>query len=350
MGTIVRVKGIKRYRHPKTGIWYCCHRKSGTAIVSEIGSAEFFSELSALENAAKLSEPLPGTLGMVITKYIRSPDWASLRPKTRLSYERAFAVLKPLTEMPLIKLDRAFIFNLRDTKILPKYGTWLANYTVTVLTITLRFAEDRGWLTDNPLAQKIKKIRIARDSRAANRPWTEDECRVVVERAPSHLLVPIALAMCAGLRKSDFLTTTLASIKDGAISVRTSKRGVVITLPVHPILQRAIAARPKSDALQIAVNSRGFPWTETGFNASFRPFKKELEMEGLIGTGLTPHGLRHTLGTRLREAGADNRTIADILGQKSTSMAQHYSEGASLPEQARALFAGVDPTRRQNGT
>jgi len=81
MGTIVRVKGIKRYRHPKTGIWYCYHRKSGTAIVSEIGSAEFFSELSALENAAKLSEPLPGTLGMVITKYIRSPDWARLDPK-----------------------------------------------------------------------------------------------------------------------------------------------------------------------------------------------------------------------------------------------------------------------------
>jgi hypothetical protein len=45
---------------------------------------------------------------------------------------------------------------------LPKYGTWLANYMVTVLTIALRFAEDRGWLTDNPLAQKIKKIRVAR--------------------------------------------------------------------------------------------------------------------------------------------------------------------------------------------
>jgi integrase len=156
--------------------------------------------------------------------------------------------------------------------------------------------------------------------------------------------------MCAGLRKSDFLTITMSSITDGAISVRTSKRGVVVTLPVHPILRRAIAARPKSDALQIAVNSRGVPRTETGFNASFRTFKKELEREGLIGVGLTPQGLRHTLGTRLREARADNRTIADILGQKSTSMAQHYSEGARLPEQARVLFAGIDPTRRQNGT
>ena len=350
MGTIVRVKGIKRYRHPKTGIWFCYHRKRGTAIVSKIGSAEFFSELSALENAEKLSEPLPGTLGMVIAKYRSSPDWEALRPKTKLSYDRAFTVLKPLSNMPLAKIDRAFVFELRDKKILPKYGNWLANYTITVLSLALGFALDRGWISANPLAQKIKKIRIARDKRAGNRPWTEDECRVVVQRAPSHLLVPIALSMCARLRKSDFLTTTMASIKDGAILVRTSKRGVVITLPVHPILQRAIAARPKSDALQIAVNSRGMPWTKTGFNASFRTFKKELEREGLIGAGLTPHGLRHTLGTRLREAGADNRTIADILGQKSTSIAQHYSEGASLPEQARVLFAGIDPTQRQNGT
>ena len=350
MGTVVRVKGIKRYRHPKTGRWYCYHRKSGTRLSAEIGSAEFFSEIAALERAAKVLEPLPGSLGLVISSYMRSPDWASLRPKTRISYERAFAVLKPLSDMPLTRLDRAFIFELRDTKILPKHGTWLANYTVTVLTIALRFAQDRGWLADNPLAQKIKKIRVARDSRAGNRPWTEEECRVVVERAPIHLLVPIALAMCAGFRKADFLTMTMASIKDGAISVRTSKRGVPVRISIHPILQRAIAARPKTDALQIALNSHGAPWTETGFNASFRTFKKGLEKEGLIGPGLTPHGLRHTLATRLREAGADNRTIADILGQKSTSMAQHYSEGATLPEHAQRLMAGIDPTMKQNRT
>ena len=124
------------------------------------------------------------------------------------------------------------------------------------------------------------------------------------------------------------------------------KRGVSVTIPVHQILRDAIAARPKSDALQISVNSRGLPWTETGFNASFRTFEKSLEQEGAIATGLTPHGLRHTLGTRLREAGADNRTIADVLGHKSTSMAQHYSESATLPEHARQLVASIDPTRK----
>ncbi len=106
--------------------------------------------------------------------------------------------------------------------------------------------------------------------------------------------------------------------------------------------------RPKVDALQIAVTSKGQPWTETGFNASFRTFRQGLEKEGVISMGLAPHGLRHTLGTRLREAGADDRTIADILGQRSTSMARHYSENASLPEHAKGLVIGLDLIGKRN--
>ena len=155
-GMIVRVKGIKRYRHPKTGIWYCYHRKSGVAIQAEFGSAKFFTELETLECAVKKAEPLPGTLGMVIAKYRSSPDWEALRPKTRLSYDRAFVVLKPCRTCRSLRSTALFVFELRD-KILPKYGTWLANYTITALSLALGFATDRGWLDVNPLAQKIKK-------------------------------------------------------------------------------------------------------------------------------------------------------------------------------------------------
>lgn len=151
-----------------------------------------------------------------------------------------------------------------------------------------------------------------------------------------------------GFRKADFLTVTMSAVKGRTIAVRTSKRGVQVAVPIHPILADAIAARPKTNALQIAVNSHGEPWTETGFNASFRTFKKNLEEKALIAPGLTPHGLRHTLGTRLREVGADDRTIADILGQKSTSMARHYSENAALPEQAKSLMASLDLTGKKN--
>lgn len=272
-------------------------------------------------------------------EYMRSPDWNSLRLRTRVSYRRAFDVLKPLDAMPLMKIDRAFIFTLRDTRILPRHGTWLANYTVTVLSIVLRFASDRGWLKQNPLAQRVRKLRVKREARG-NRPWSELECHTVLEHAPPHLRLPIALAMCAGLRKADFLTVTLSALQNNTIKVRTSKRGVPIKIPIHPLLSEALSARPRSDALQIAVNSRGESWTDTDFNASFRAFKLKLEAAGLIEAGLTPHGLRHTLGTRLREAGADDRTIADVLGQRAASMARLYSENASFQRPRRRWCLG----------
>ena len=231
---------------------------------------------------------------------------------------------------------------------MPKHGAWMANYVVTVMRLLLGFAHDRGWVGANPLAERIKKVKTSKERGLANRAWSVDECRVVLERAPPQLALPIALAMYSGLRKSDVLSVTMASIRNDEITVRTSKRGRQISVPIHPVLMQAMERRPKSNAVQIAVNSHGMPWTESGFNASFRTFKSGLEREGLIGPGLTPHGLRHTLGTRLREAGADDRTIADILGQRSTSMARHYSEGAALPDRARDLLSGLDLTKAKN--
>jgi integrase len=340
--TAVHVKGLNRYK--SKGTTYCYHRKTGKRLNATFGTAEFLNELEALERSLKIVKAVPGSLGMVVAEYRQSPDWASLRPKTRLSYERALAVLKALDEMPVIKMDRQFVFALRDRKIFPKHGAWLANYTITVLNILFRFAEDRGWLKANPLSERVKKIKIKRDDQGANRIWSEQECNIVIDRAPAHIRLPLALAMFAGFRKTDFLSVPMTAVNNGTIAVKTSKRGVQVSIPVHPILAAAISARPNSDATQIAVNSYGEPWTETGFNASWNKFKKKLEAEGVIEPGLTPHGLRHSLGTRLREAGADDRTISDILGQRSSSMARHYSENATLPENAKNLLAGLNLT------
>jgi integrase len=74
-------------------------------------------------------------------------------------------------------------------------------------------------------------------------------------------------------------------------------------------------------------------------------FKNSLEARGEIAPGLTIHALRHTLDTRLREAGADDRTIAD---QSSLSQARHYSESAGLPAGARAYVLGLEITKKRS--
>ena len=134
---------------------------------------------------------------------------------------RALKLLKPLHNMPLHKIDRPFVFRLRDEKILPKHAAWMANYVVTVMRLLLGFAHDRGFVNSNPLSERIRKVKVARDDGPANRPWSAEECRVFLERAPPQIALPVALAMCSGLRKTDVLTVTTPSLSNGEITVRT---------------------------------------------------------------------------------------------------------------------------------
>jgi len=52
--TVVRVKGLKRYR--VKGRWYAYHRKSGTRLKSEFGTAQFIAELASLERPSMSAE------------------------------------------------------------------------------------------------------------------------------------------------------------------------------------------------------------------------------------------------------------------------------------------------------
>ena len=174
--TRVRVKGIQRFKHSQSGIWYTYHRQTGTRIHAEFGTAEFFQELAAIERRVKRAEARPGSLGMVIEQYKRSSAWAGLAQPTRTSYQRAFEVLKPLADMPLVEIDRPFIVALREEKVFPKRGRWMANYVVTVLSLLFEYAIDRGWTKTNP-ADGIKRIKRDKKLARANRPWSEAECR-----------------------------------------------------------------------------------------------------------------------------------------------------------------------------
>src|ERR1019366_7786387 len=126
-------------RRSQSGIWYTYHRKTGTRIHAEFGTAEFFQELAVIEGRVKRAEARPGSLGMVIEQYKRSSAWAGLAPPTRTSYQRAFEVLKPLADMPLVEIDRPFIVALREEKVFPKRGRWMANYVVTVLSLLFEY-------------------------------------------------------------------------------------------------------------------------------------------------------------------------------------------------------------------
>lgn len=341
-----RLKGLKIYR--SKGRMYAYHRATGSRIKSEYGTAAFIDELAAIERKTAATEPAPGTLGLLFQDYRHSHQFMDLAVVTRQGYERMMRLLQPIFEMPLVQLTPQFIASLRD-KVAHKHGRRQANYVMSVVSVACEFGRERGFIDTNPV-KGIKRVRRARDLPRANRPWTENERRTVLDNVPLQLKAPIALAMFTGLRKTDVLALTKGAIRDGRIWRRTNKTGQEVSLPIHPDLEHLLSVAPKSDAITIAATSRGKPWTTSGFNSTFIKAIGRLERESKVEPGLTFHGLRHTVGTLLVEAGFDIDTVRRWLGQKTLAMAIHYSQTADTSERMREVNERFDPLGSKKGT
>jgi integrase len=313
------------------------------------GTPEFLTQVSEVHANWKTTfEPIdpPGTVGHLVSRFKQSSRWGELKPATKVTYERAFDALAGIRQVNCAKLTRAAIIRIRDEALLERRGRWMANYSVTVLSVVFAYGYDSGLITDNPLKDRVRKVRDRSGMRRlANRPWTAAERTAVLAAAPPHVRLPLALAMCTALRKADVFAAEMDAIDDqsGEIAIRTSKRDTPIRIPMHPLLVNALRHQTKAakGVRAIAVNLKGKAWTADGFDAVWHRLKKRLEAAGEVQPGLTLHGLRHTLGTLLYEAGLDDGRIADILGQSSISMARHYSRHARLPAHARGIVAGL---------
>jgi integrase len=152
----------------------------------------------------------------------------------------------------------------------------------------------------------------------------------------------IALMMFTGLGPKDALHLPKTFYCDGEIATRRSKTGAPVYWKAPAQLKAILAKAPKHQAITLCGNSIGKPWTQSGYRASWRRLRIKLEGEGRIGPGLTLYGLRHTVAVILREAGFDERTIADALGQKTIEMARHYAKGADLKPKMREVVVRLD--------
>lgn len=341
--TVVRVKGFQIFsdRHGK---WRCYHRATRIAVdltQSPIGSPEFFAECTRIAELAKVSgPPKAGTLGLLIAEYRSHQSFQDLAPRTQIDYQRCLDYLKPITATALVRFDSALIVRIRD-KAAARHGRRFANYLKAVLSIIFTWGAERGYVKSNPAAN-IKNIRRRKGAPEANRPWADAEREAVLIHAPLHMRPAIGLMMFTGLGPKDALRLPRTFYCAGEIATRRSKTGAPVYWPAPKVLQEILAGAPTHDAITLCANSNGRPWTESGFRASWRKLRIKLEREKKINEGLTLYGLRHTVAVILREAGADERTIADALGQKTIEMARHYAEGADLKRKMRGVVAEFD--------
>jgi integrase len=155
-----------------------------------------------------------------------------------------------------------------------------------------------------------------------------------LSRAKPHLALAVALGAYSGMRLADVLSVPWSAYDGQNLEFRQAKTGDPIWLPVHRTLKEILDHSPRVSTIIVTGEQRR-PYTRDGFSATFRRFIASLRDEGLVGKGLTFHGLRHTIATRLADAGADLETIAAVTGHRSTAMVRHYTKTANTRKRAQ---------------
>jgi integrase/recombinase XerC len=132
----------------------------------------------------------------------------------------------------------------------------------------------------------------------------------------------------AGLRISEALSLTVNDAPLGEVLSITGKGGKARRTPLLPRIGEAVedyrraCPHPETPDRTLFTGARGGPLRPEIVQATIRRLRGAL---GLPDT-LTPHALRHSFATHLLGAGADLRSIQELLGHASLSTTQIYTK------------------------
>ena len=197
-----------------------------------------------------------------------------------------------------------------------------------------RFGQREGWTDANP----AKPLRNPRRGRSLPHFLSADEIGRLLSAPPSNEpqgkrdRAILETMYSAGLRVSELVGLREGDLDfDGGV-VRVLGKGKRERLtPIGSFAVRAIhnwlavrklaADQPDGAAAPVFVNKFGRPITT---RSVARMLEKYLKLTGL-DMRTSPHTLRHSFATHLLDAGADIRSVQELLGHKSLVTTQIYT-------------------------
>ena len=219
-----RLKGINSVnKRLADGTWrtYWYAWKGGPPLPGKPGDPEFIAAYNAA--IARKIAPQAGALLSVLQAYQGSEDFSGLAASTRRSYVALIVrIEKAFADFPLAALtDRRTrgIFKAWRDRIATNSGRRQADYAWTVLARVLSWGLDRGLIAANPCE---RGGRLYRGTRRDN-IWTAADEAAFLQRAPTHLHLPLLLALWTGQRQGDLLQLPW-SATTGPISAYGSQR------------------------------------------------------------------------------------------------------------------------------
>jgi integrase len=268
---------------------------------------------------------IPGSFNALVVSYYRSPEFrglAEISQRNRRNVIERFRAEHG--DKPITRLERAHVQVFINAKANTPAA---ANVLLKTLRLLLNHAVFMDMIPSNP-ALGVRGCRTKSDG---HHTWTEEEVALFEASHPLGTKAQLALRLLlyTAQRKADVARMGWQHIKGDTIAVRQQKTGTELVIPLHPELNRALDAAPRTN-LSILLTEHGQPFSSGGFGMWFR---KRCDEAGL--PQCSAHGLRKLAATRLANAGCSTEQIKAITGHKSMIEVARYTKAADQQRLAR---------------
>lgn len=329
--------------------------------------------LAASEAAAK--RPRAGTVGGMLRAYAGSivdghrtgacADFLVLARSTQQAYQDYVdEMIEDIGDVALGDVTRSWIIQLRDAWAVRGYRA--ANQRMQVLKNALSPAiddETDDRITGDPF-HKVKKVRRPHAAGEAHPIWDDEEVEVAIADAIASGHPGLARAIALG-RWGGFRRGTICAIPLGARTIGfdekgqphprlywiTEKRKVLCDKREDPRLT-ALMLRTPNRALTLAYNADERAWKERQLSQAVQRLLDRLAKAGKVRSAvdvdghtycpLTIHGLRHSRGVELAQAGASDSQIMAQLEHSTDRAAKNYRRQAERRQLADSGQDQVD--------
>jgi site-specific recombinase XerD len=338
--TSIRLKYVNEYvdRWGKVRRYFRRGGRNVGPLPGEPGSEEFMAAYAAYlgGRTVKPSAPAPhaDSLSKLATEYYLHPMFTQRKPNTRKLYRSALE--RVVSEhghrsVALMTIEHA-------EKIIHKIGAEtpaMANLTLSVMRRVMSLAVKRRLRETNPFEY------VEGYEGGEHHTWTDAELRQYERKWPlgTRQRLAYALALFTDQRVGDIAKMRRSDVAGGSIHVVQEKNGAELWVPIHPELERAMAAGPNK-GLTLVGDKNGRPITGKALS--------DFLSDAIDGAGLpercVAHGLRKALQRILAEHGATAKEMQAMSGHKTLKETQRYTKAADQRRLALAAIARL-PSR-----
>lgn len=298
----VVLRGVHKVKAAGKDYYYAW--RGGPRLTGEPGSPQFISSYEAAHRLRKV--PDSSLFHSVIARYKASTAFTKRRDRTKADYHKQIAKIEvAFGDLPMAALD--------DPRITREFLDWRdkmansprqADYAWTVLMRIISWARGGG-LTGYRPPERVERLYRADRSEMV---WEEADIAAFMAVASVPLQRALVMALYTGQRQGDLLAAAWTNYDGQKITLRQSKTGQRVSIPVHSKLKAVLDAMPRN-SLTILTNGRGRPWAGNAFRKAWGAATRKARIQKL-----TFHDLRGTAVTRLFEADCNPAEVASITG------------------------------------